>query len=66
MTVRITSRPVTPEELATLLEIPPAREQAIANLTGYKINNRAKSHAYRTTAKRKTHKFAAKKAAKRR
>jgi hypothetical protein len=65
MKVRITGRPVTPEEVAKLLGISPEREQAIAQLTGYKING-AKSHAYKTGSKGRTYKFSAKKAAKRR
>lgn len=65
MAVRITGRPITPEEVAQLLRISPEREHAIAELTGYNIS-KAKSHARKTSSKTRTYRFSVKKAAKRR
>jgi hypothetical protein len=65
MKVRITGRPVTPEEVAKLLRISPQRERAIAELTGYTINE-AKPHARKARSKKGTHGFSIKRAAKRR
>jgi hypothetical protein len=65
MAVRITGSPVTPEEVAQLLQVTPARERAIALLTGYKTRE-AKSHAFKKAAKKRTHKFSTKRAARQR
>ena len=65
MSVRITGSPVTPEEVAELLQISPERERAIATLTGYRPRE-AKSHAFKTNSKKRTYKFSVKRAAKRR
>jgi hypothetical protein len=65
MAVRLTGSPVTPEEVAELLQVSPARERAIAILTGYKTRE-AKSHAFKKAARKRTYKFSAKKAAKQR
>lgn len=65
MTVRITGSPVTPEEAAELLQISPERERAIAMLTGYKTRE-AKSHAFKKASRKRTYKFSANRAAKKR
>jgi hypothetical protein len=65
MAIRITGRPVTPEQVAKLLQISPQREQAIAELTGYRIDE-AKPHARRARSKKGTYRFSVKRAAKQR